>query len=354
VTLDLSRSDEEWSVSCELIPVVRVRAWHLERFGTVVAPGFTRVLERVIIDGDIQLVHDHGLWLQTNHGASVMADTLGIPLIAAPRGTLEPWSRRHKRWKKRLAWTLYQKRALQLAKVLHATSCLEARGFRDMGLNQPIAVLPNGVDSDVIAPEIARGGSNGHVALFLSRIHPKKGVLDLVEAWSEIKPNGWTLLVVGPDEAGHRASVEAAARARGLGTSFQIRGPAYGDDKRALLERADLFVLPTLSENFGNVVVEALAAGTPVITTRAAPWGDLEKYHCGWWIDVGPKSLAEALAEATRRPPSELAAMGRRGQRLVRQKYTWERIAEQALQVYAWMIGIGPRPANVIADRVTP
>jgi len=349
-TLDLNGSGEDAVDPGGSVSTIRVRGWHLERLGGVIAPGFRRCLERVIMRRGIRLVHDHGLWLQTNRDASLAAQGFDIPLIAAPRGTLEAWPRSQKRWKKRLAWNLYQRRALQRATILHATSLAEANSFRDLGLGQPVAILPNAV---CVAPSATKTlqHRNGRVALFLSRIHPKKGLLNLVEAWSEVRPEGWTLLVVGPDEAGYRAEVEAAARARGLGNSFQIRGPAYGEEKRALLDTADLFVLPTLSENFGIAVAEALAAGVPVITTRAAPWRDLQESECGWWIEVGPKPLAQALLDATSRSPEELVAMGRRGQRLIQRKYTWDRIAERTLRVYAWLLGKAPRPDDVIPAR---
>jgi glycosyltransferase involved in cell wall biosynthesis len=113
------------------------------------------------------------------------------------------------------------------------------------------------------------------VALFLSRLHPLKGLGMLIDAWAEIPHAGWQLLVVGTDEAGHEAEIKARVERRGLAGAVTFGGPRYGDEKVAVMQAADLFVLPTHSENFGIVVAEALACGVPVITTKGAPWGEI-------------------------------------------------------------------------------
>jgi glycosyltransferase involved in cell wall biosynthesis len=107
-------------------------------------------------------------------------------------------------------------------------------------------------------------------------------------------------------------------------------------------------VLPSKSENFGMVVAEALAARTPVITTKGAPWQELETHRCGWWIDMGVESLIEALEKAMSHSPVELHEMGRRGRQLVEEKYTWDRVAGQMIEVYEWLLGRGPRPDCVV------
>lgn len=304
----------------------------------------------------IQLVHDHGLWLPSNHASASVARELGLPLIISTRGMLEPWALAHRAWKKRLAWRLYQHRDLRAAKVLHATSEMEAENLRRLGLYQPIAVIPNGAELEGFAEEVGDGGPNQaprradgqeRIALFLSRIHPKKGLLPLVEAWNRLRPTGWRVIIAGPDEAGHRGEVEASIRLKGLESVFEFVGAVDGEAKLGLYRSADLFVLPTFSENFGVVVAEALACGVPVITTKGAPWQGLETHGCGWWIELGVDPLVVALRQATSTPTELLRAMGERGRVYAESTYGWPGIAKEMLSVYRWMLNQGPRPACV-------
>jgi glycosyltransferase involved in cell wall biosynthesis len=293
------------------------------------------------------LIHDHGVWLPTNHSAVVVAHQLGIPLIISPRGMLEPWAMNHKAWKKRLAWNLYQRRDLEFAAVLHATAEQEAENFRNLGLRQPIAVIPNGTD----LPEwrnLPDPKGTPRKMLFLSRIHPVKGLVNLVQAWKTVKPSGWKMIIAGPDEGGHQKIVEAAIRQAGLQDDFAFTGSVYGDQKEALYRSADVFVLPTFTENFGLVVAEALACGVPVITTKGAPWEGLQTHRCGWWIDIGVEPLAAALREAMNLPPDTLRDMGQRGRAYAEQNFGWPGIAEQMLSVYRWVLGQGDKPDWVI------
>ena len=308
-----------------------------------------RALGREVRAGKPDVLHDHGLWLPTNHYVANTARQHRIPLMIQPRGMLEPWAMNHKAWKKRLAWNLYQHRDLESAAVLHATAEQEAENFRKLGLRQPIAIIPNGTD----LPEWrdrADPKDSPRTMLFLSRIHPVKGLLNLVQAWQIVRPAGWKMIIAGPDEGGHQQIVEAAIQQAGLQDDFEFTGSVYGDEKEALYRSAEVFVLPTFSENFGLVVAEALACGVPVITTKGAPWAGLTTHRCGWWIDIGVEPLAAALREATALPPDALSDMGRRGRAYVEQHFGWPGIAQQMLSVYRWVLGQGERPDCVYLE----
>jgi glycosyltransferase involved in cell wall biosynthesis len=266
--------------------------------------------------------------------------------MVTPHGSLTNWAINHKRWKKRLAWRLYQARDLRAAAVLHATAELEARDLRKRGLRNPIAIVSNGVAVPRPSPRPERRTAERR-ALFLSRINPKKGLLNLVEAWSLVRPPGWRVTIAGPDEGGHRRQVEEAIAAAGLGQVFQFVGSKIDDEKWDLFRQSDLFVLPSFSENFGLVVGEALGIGLPVVTTRATPWGELITHRCGWWVGVGAEPLAAALREATSASEEDLREMGARGQRLIAEKYSWEVAARKIHDVYEWMVGAVPRPGYV-------
>jgi glycosyltransferase involved in cell wall biosynthesis len=297
------------------------------------------------------LIHSHGVWHPANHWSARAARAWGVPLIIHPRGMLEPWALGQKALKKRLALKLFQRAELDGARALVATSEMEYENLRRFGLRQPVALIPNGVDlagleTAGISPRIPE---RERLALFLSRVHPKKGVLELVRAWGQIAPVGWRLCIAGPDEGGHWGAVARIVERLRLGSAVDYAGPVEGAAKAALYREADLFVLPTFSENFGMVVAEALSYGVPVITTQGAPWAELETYRCGWWIATGVAPLAAALGVAMSLTDDERWAMGERGRAYVR-RFAWEVIAGQTLDLYRWVLGRGDRPAGVRVD----
>ncbi|MBF7730499.1 glycosyltransferase [Pseudomonas sp. N040] len=295
------------------------------------------------------LIHSHGLWLPVNHWASRAARQLGIPLIIHPRGMLEPWAINHKSWKKKLAMAVFQRRDLDSAAVLMATSEDEYQNFRSLGLELPVAVIPNGIQLHIPAATEAKPPVRVRKALFLSRVHQKKGLLNLVQAWATLQPQGWRLQIAGPDEGGHLAEVMAAARKAGIETAIDYLGEVDGAEKAAIYHAADLFVLPTFSENFGVVVAEALAHGLPVITTQGAPWAELVTHGCGWWVAIGVEPLEVALRQALALSDEQRVAMGERGKAYV-QRYDWVDIAQQTAAVYRWLLGQQTKPDNVRLD----
>jgi glycosyltransferase involved in cell wall biosynthesis len=306
-------------------------------------PAYRSAIERRLEGTEVEVLHDNGVWLPTNHAAVRAGIARGVPVVVSTRGMLMPWSVRIKSWRKRLAWRLYQRADLMDARVLHATSVAEAQGLRDLGLDRPIAVIPNGVH---LPPSRAcrPGASGARTALFLSRVVRNKGLLELVDAWASLRPAGWRVVIAGPDAEGHRAEVEAAVRAAGLVEAVDFVGAVDGAAKWELFRRADLFVLPTHNENFGLVVAEALGCGLPVVTTRGAPWGDLVTHRCGWWVDHGVGPLTEALREALSLPVEERAAMGARGRDFVERQFSWPGVAERMVSVYRWVLSGGPTP----------
>lgn len=325
---------------------LEVRAYPVagpERFGY--APGMIGDL----LDSKPDLVHLHGLWKYPSLAVLRWARRTRKPFIVSPHGMLEPWSLQQSRVFKKFASALYQGSCLRDATCIRATSALEAKSIRLAGYSNRIALIPNGVklpETPLARPP--QQPNQRRRALFLSRIHPKKGLLNLVEAWRAIDPPGWELVIAGPDEGGHLADVKALVAALGLSERIVFCGEVLGDAKTRLYCESDLFVLPSFSENFGLVIAEALSCELPVITTRATPWQELEEHRCGWWIEVGVKPLIRSLREAMSLPPEALREMGVRGRELVQKRYGWKSIGVTMFKVYEWMLGREPKPDCVI------
>lgn len=315
------------------------------------SPTMARWLKSQVVSNQVLILHNHSLWMAPNVYPGCIAKRYSIPYIVSPHGTLSEWAMRSGSKVKRLFWPLVQKPSLLAVSCFHATSQSEYEDIRRIGFHQPVAVIPNGIDIPPLRLKQNKSGDDTRTLLFLSRIHPNKGLDMLLSAWRAVQERfpDWRLRIVGPDNGGYLKKLRAYATELGL-ERVKFCGPLYGEDKWRAYSEADLFVLPTYSENFGIVVAEALVAGTPAIVTRGAPWEGLTIHKAGWWIEIGVEPLVECLKEAMSQPPEILAAMGRRGRDWMERDYSWHRIGQQMAETYRWLLHGGARPAWVIID----
>ena len=340
---------EQWVLpDLEVVILHNTPGIKLPLLGMSYAPEFGFCIQKINETKKLNLIHDHGLWLPNNRTTSVMACELNIPLVVSPRGMLEPWALKYKGWKKKFFWLAWQKSAIEKAALLHATANNEADNLRALGLKNPIAIIPNGVD--VPASVANHEPESERIVLFLSRVHPIKGINNLINAWEQLKPQGWKLVIAGPDEGGHLAEVQSQIAAAGLTTQVQCIGPVEGEAKWQLYQQASVFVLPTFSENFGIVIAEALAAGVPVITTTGTPWRELPEKGCGWWVDIGVQPLVGALREALGLTDEQRRDMGLKGREWMQAEYSWSKIATEMIAAYRWVLEGGSPPACVRLD----
>lgn len=296
----------------------------------------------------VDIVHNHSLWSMVNVAAGWVVPGRRAKLVTSPRGTLSAWALGRSRGVKRVLWPL-QRRALSHADLLHATSEVEWQEIRAQGFTAPVAVVPNGID--LPEPPPPRPDTGARTLLFLSRIHPTKGLDRLLHAWAQLEARHpqWNLVVAGRGEAAHVQEVRALAATLGL-QRVAFPGPLYGVNKAQAYFAADLFVLPTHSENFGMVVAEALAHACPAVVSRGAPWAGLAAEGCGWWVDNRVDELTTALGAAMRLPREQLAAMGLRGRAWMERDYGWAAIGQKMDAAYRWLLMGGERPAWVKVD----
>ena len=327
-----------------------------EAFGF--APGFARALNSATLD----LVHTHGLWTYPSVAAWRWSKRWRRPHVISPRGMLDPWAVRNSPGKKRLAGLLFEDAHLRRAKCLHALNESEYRAIRSYGLANPVAIIPNGVDlPDTAAanPEPAWRSNlppDARLLLFLSRIHPKKGLINLLHGWaqakqeSELSAQPWHLIVAGWEQGGHQQELAEVSVTLGIRASVHFVGPQFDQQKTASLARADAFVLPSFSEGLPMAVLEAWSHRLPVLMT---PQCNLpEGFAAKAAMDMSPEagSISAALGRLFAMTGLERRQMGDNGRRLVEERFSWLTIAASMRSVYSWVLGRGPAPACVVSE----
>ena len=319
------------------------------------------------IDRKVDLLYAATLWKYPSWAALRWAEETKKPMMVAPHGSLDPWAISHSVWKKRVASMLYKNRQLRRATCLRALCQSEADAFRNYGLNNPIAIVPNGIvvpEISAVDPKNERGEKAGkRRLLFLGRIHPKKGLVNLLRAWSRSKKrHEWQFVIAGWDQGGHEAwlmelckeldlrveSRESRVESHHSDSEVIFYGPAFGEEKKSLLRSADAFILPSFSEGLPMSVLEAWANGLPVVMTPECnlPIG----FNVGAAINIGSTidAIGAGLDELFQLDKGSLSIMGKLGCELVREHFDWGGISSRMKEVYSWMIGGGKSPSCVI------
>ena len=307
------------------------------------------------------VLHQHSIWTLISRVTIRWRNNCGHPTIIAPHGTLEEYALKRSSWKKKIALSAYEMDNLRNATCLHATAISELNSFRKFGLRNPIAVIPNGIPEKVLNEkgDVDRFrtchaiSSDKRILLFLSRINPKKGLPMLFTAINQLNDifDDWVLVIAGfEDVSGYQHELKNLANKLNLSNKIKFVGPLFGLAKEDAFAAADIFILPTHSENFGIVVTEALASGVPVLTTYGAPWEELRLHNCGWWVEISEDGIYNALCDAMSKSKNDLVAMGERGKLLVQSKYTWPKVTRMTIELYNWLLGRCERPDFVMMD----
>jgi len=306
-----------------------------------VKKAFINILNEINPD----VVHCNCCWTPYSAYTAIWAKAEGYKVVYTPHGMLEPWIMKRHYWTKKLpASLLFQKRGLQTADVIHATANSEKENLLKLGWNKDVAVIPNCVQVEKIIMKTS--WKRKREILFLSRVHVKKGINFLIEAVAAIYNEYKTIneecpidrcIIAGDGDVAYIHELRGMASRLGVNHIIDFIGGVYGELKWELFRQADLFVLPTHSENFGIVVAEALASGTPVITTKGTPWQELKEYRCGWWTEIGTKATTKAIREFLQCSDEQLEKMGKNGRRLVEEKYSSKKVAADMVRLYQYI-----------------
>lgn len=350
-------------------------------------PGMLRLpdLSEKLDKADPDITHVHGLWTWLSVGVPRWAARRKRPAIVSPHGMLDAWALNQSRWKKRIARAAFERQHLESAACLHALCQSEAESIRAYGLENPIAIIPNGIDLPELGNQGARvrsQASGRKILLFLGRIHPKKGLVNTLKAWAEVRgqiPGGgsqqeWTFAIAGWDQGGHEAELKRLCDEYdityadipasdfvdpssslitdhcSLGTlpTIFFLGPAFGETKDALLRSADAFILPSFSEGLPMSVLEAWAYELPVLMTDHCNLPEGFTNHAAIQIGTDAASIAKGMAGLIRSPTPDRRSLGENGRELVERQFTWRQVAAQMNEVYEWVMGCGTKPGCVI------
>jgi poly(glycerol-phosphate) alpha-glucosyltransferase len=381
----LGTQDEFTSV--DLAAWSPVTVYHFGVLGTTDF-GYAPALCRKLLELGSDIIHTHGIWQYPSVATLAWHKKCAGPYLVSPHGMLDPWALKNSAWKKRAARMLYEGSHLRRAACLRALCESEARSMRAYGLRNPICVIPNGIDLPRVVerPELAvaetsplqRFAAGRKLLLYLGRIHPKKGLVNLLKAWRQVSGRWsvvggqtpeWMLAIAGWDEGGHEAELKRLASELGLAfadvredkaesrspasdlcppASVLFLGPQFGEEKAACYRGCEAFILPSFSEGLPMVVLEAWAYGKPVLMT--AECNLPEGFGAGAALRIEPsaESIAQALEDVFRAPPSALRTMGEKGRELVRDRFTWPKVAAEMKAVYDWVLGSGPKPGCIL------
>jgi glycosyltransferase involved in cell wall biosynthesis len=314
-------------------------------------------LSSKLVAGGFHVVHSHGLWLGHQWGAWRAGRGRSTFRIVSTQGHLDSWAWRRSVLKKRLAWMLYQRSALQSAGCLHALHEGEVASFRAVGLKNPVCVVPNGIDPAPRTPGEppwqGRIGPGGRILLFLGRVAGQKGAADLVTAWvgairvPAVARQNWKLIIAGWPEPATLESIRRLVAQHRLQDSVFVLGPQGGAAKDACLACADAFVLPSRSEGLPMAVLEAWSHGLPVAMTDACNLPIGFSRHAAFRIVNEPGRLEAGLSEFLSLPRNRLAEMGQEGKQLSGVEFSWSSVAARMMEVYRWGLGQGAAPSTL-------
>lgn len=322
-------------------------------FDPVYLPRFAYIPEAYdfCLAQDFKIVHLHGHWLYQSLLAEKLASSMSLPLVISSHGMLDPWALGNSWLKKRIAYNLFERKCLLSAFCMHALTPKEYEAFRLFGLKQPVAVIPNGVS----IPDLEKSMplplwyenrfQSRKILLFLGRLHRKKGVFELLNAFNKIKRRGkgWMLVVAGAGP--HEDELKHLASDIGLSTDDIIfTGELHGEEKCRTFCASDAFILPSFSEGLPMSVLEAMSYGLPCFISENCNMPDTFQKNVCLKISTNTECLARELGDYLALPDRAMFLLGQRAREHVSNKYCWTVVAEMFKRLYNWILHGGEKP----------
>lgn len=300
--------------------------------GFTVQKEYRKLIQKKMPD----VLHIHGIWDYSCVAIQKIAMEANIKVIIQPHGMLEPWALSWRKYRKKLAMFAYQHSMLSSAQMIIATSEIERDSLEKILPSSTIEIVQNGIIFPKLVKRV-RDHTTKKTALFISRIHPKKGIINLLSAWKQCNAQNWQLIIAGPDDDGHLSLVRKEIERLGIQSTVKYVGNLDDTEKWRYYFGSDVFILPSFSENFGLVVVEAMCASLPVVTTTGTPWRHLESKRCGWYIDPNVDAITEVLNIIKNLDDDELKKMGDRACDYARE-FDWKKVVTTLKGTYRAVI----------------
>lgn len=304
-------------------------------------------VQRFLRDNDYDLYHCNALWMGVNHDTCRIAREKGKPYIISPHGMLYPTALKVHAWKKWILLNLWYNKDIHNACCLHATCKQEMEHCRTFGYKGPIAVIPNAVvfPKDVDVKKRSDMSEQGkRVIGFLGRLHPIKKVEQILYALSLLRKKDITLAqkvclqIMGKYDDNYEQWLKDEVKRLELEDCVEFVGFVSGKEKYERLSKLSALMVPSAQENFGMIVPEALICGTPVYASLGTPWGELNEYNAGWWLDNEAETIAGVIKEILSLSNDELHRMGCNGRKLMEEKYEQHKVAEMMKRLYEWIV----------------
>lgn len=313
--------------------------------------GYAQALSSSIEQSGADVVYSIGLWKYPSLASLRWSKRTGKPLLVAPHGMMDPWALRHSRLKKRLAAWLFQNAQLRQAACIRALCESELKSIRAYGLKNPVCVIPNGVDlpapgNSAVTVAGALKAQGRKILLYLGRIHPKKGLVNLLRAWKGGVGSGerWILVIAGWDQGGHEGELKSLAADLGIEDSVLFAGPQYGEAKAEFYRNCDAFILPSFSEGLPMTILEAWSYAKPVLMTPECNLPEGLEAGAALCFDPAVEAIEEGLKQLTGMSDRAREEMGERSLELVKNRFMWSRVAQEMTAVYRWLLGAAARP----------
>jgi len=319
--------------------------------------GYARSLSSSIVQSGADVVYSVGLWKYPSLASLLWSKRTGKPLLVAPHGMMDPWALRQSRLKKHMAGLLFQNAQLRQAACIRALCESELKSIRAYGLKNPVCVIPNGIDLPVIAEgknvitpvrELKEQGRK--ILLYLGRIHPKKGLINLLKAWKcaidaqSTIGDQWNLVIAGWDQEGHEGELKNLASDLQIEESVLFVGPQYGKAKAEFYRNCDAFVLPSFSEGLPMSILEAWSYAKPVLMTPECNLPEGPEAGAALCINPTVEAIERGLKRLYLMSDRERQAMGERSLQLVKERFVWSKVAQDMIAVYRWLLGVAEPP----------